>query len=120
VDAGGAGTLSLRQLAVLAPDFVKIDIPTLLGADSETPERTLGRVVIALAERMGTAVVGERIENQRDLPLLRYLGVRYGQGFLLAKPGVLPVDEKPIVELVGTGIRRPIWRRRFPPPWSPV
>jgi EAL domain-containing protein (putative c-di-GMP-specific phosphodiesterase class I) len=120
IDAGGAGNLSLRQLALLAPDIVKIDIPTILAAGSAAPERALGRVVIAFAERTGTAIVGERIENQRDLPNLRYLGVRYGQGFLFAKPGALPVDEKPIVELIGTGVRRPIWARRLPPPWSPL
>ncbi len=120
VDAGGAGTLSLRQLARLAPDIVKIDTPTILGPDSEASERALGRVVIAFAERSGTSIVGARVENQRDLPQLRDLGVRYGQGFLLARPGALPVDEKPIVELIGKGTRRPIWTRRFPPPWSPL
>lgn len=120
VDAIGAGALSLRELASLSPDIVKIDAPSIVGAGSDaTPERTLGRVVVAFAERMGTVVVGERVEDRQDLRGLRDLGVRYGQGFLLARPGALPVDEGQIVELVGTGLRRPIWMRRFPPPWSP-
>ena len=44
------------------------------------------RTVIELARVLGMDVVAEGIETDEQLRLLRQLGCRFGQGFLLARP----------------------------------
>jgi EAL domain-containing protein (putative c-di-GMP-specific phosphodiesterase class I) len=50
----------------------------------------MASALISFADEMGMAIVAEGIETQRELDTLLELGVRYGQGFFLARPGPLP------------------------------
>jgi predicted signal transduction protein with EAL and GGDEF domain len=54
-------------------------------------------------------VIAEGIETESELEVLRDLGVAYGQGYLLARPGPLPIattidlDATAPGEVIGTG-----------------
>jgi EAL domain-containing protein (putative c-di-GMP-specific phosphodiesterase class I) len=52
--------------------------------------------LISFAAELGATVVAEGIENLQELETLRGLGVRYGQGFYLGRPG-------PIAEALSIG-----------------
>jgi EAL domain-containing protein (putative c-di-GMP-specific phosphodiesterase class I)/DNA-binding NarL/FixJ family response regulator len=87
VDDCGAGFTSLRHVALVAPDYLKLDM--MLCRDVREPARAaLARALVAFAAETGSAVIAEGIERSDDLAALRELGVGLGQGYLLARPAV--------------------------------
>lgn len=89
VDDCGGGFTSLRHVALIAPDFLKLDM--MLCRDVREPARAaLARALVAFAAETGSAVIAEGIEEPEDLVALRSLGVDLGQGFLLSRPA--PAD----------------------------
>ncbi len=87
IDDCGAGFTSLRHVALIAPDFLKLDM--VLCRDVREPARAaLARALVAFARETGSVVIAEGIEQRDDLAALRDLGVELGQGHLLARPGV--------------------------------
>ena len=86
IDDVGSGYASLRHLLRLAPRVVKLDMEWTESVENE--DRYVGAIVAltAMAERMGARLVTEGIETEAQLELLRSLGVRYGQGYLLGRP----------------------------------
>ncbi len=89
VDDCGAGFTSLRHVALIAPDFLKLDM--VLCRDVREPARAaLARALVGFAAETGSTVIAEGIEEPDDLAALRELGIELGQGFLLSRPG--PAD----------------------------
>ena len=88
MDDVGAEPLSLAFLPLLEPDVIKLDLSLL--RDSHTP-RSVETVAIvgAYAERTGAVILAEGIETESDLRTARGLGARWGQGWLLGRPGPL-------------------------------
>ena len=89
VDDVGAGYASLRHALQLAPDMVKMDISLTHDIDRDAGRRALAAALIAFAAETDMTIVAEGIETAGELHSLRQLGVRYGQGFYLARPAPL-------------------------------
>ena len=88
IDDCGAGFTSLRHVALIAPEFLKLDM--MLCRDVREPARAaLARALVSYARETGSVVVAEGIERRDDLEALRELGVELGQGYLLAKPAAV-------------------------------
>ena len=86
IDDCGAGFTSLRHVALIAPDYLKLDM--VLCRDVREPSRAaLTRALVLFAGETGSRVIAEGIENPDDLAALRELGVELGQGYLFARPG---------------------------------
>jgi EAL domain-containing protein (putative c-di-GMP-specific phosphodiesterase class I)/AmiR/NasT family two-component response regulator len=90
VDDVGAGYASLRHALQLAPDMVKMDISLTRDIDRDPRRRALAAALISFAGETGMTIIAEGIETDAELGALRELGVRYGQGFYLARPAPLP------------------------------
>ncbi len=90
VDDVGAGFSSLRHVVALRPDFIKLDIALTLGVERDSVRSALVSTMVAFADKASTTVVAEGIETRAQLEILRELGVEYGQGFLLGRPGRMP------------------------------
>ena len=90
VDDVGAGYASLRHALQLAPDMVKMDISLTRDIDRDPRRRALATALISFAGETGMTIIAEGIETDAELGALRQLGVRYGQGFYLARPAPLP------------------------------
>ena len=87
VDDCGSGFASLRHVAMIGPEFLKLD--ALLCHDVSEPVRAaLTRALLAFASDTGCDVVAEGVENEADLQALIGLGVRYGQGYLFDRPRI--------------------------------
>ena len=89
VDDVGAGYASLRHALQLAPDMVKMDISLTHDIDRDAGRRALAAALISFAAETDMTIVAEGIETAGELHALRQLGVRYGQGFYLARPAPL-------------------------------
>ena len=90
VDDAGAGYASLRHILRLAPEIIKLDISLTRGIHADPKRRALAASLIAFAEEVGAKIVAEGIETRAELDALWALGVRYGQGYYLARPAPMP------------------------------
>ena len=86
VDDFGRGYSSLAYLARLPVDILKMDREFV--ADIERDERGAALVlsVIDLGRRLGMDVVAEGVETPGSCAVLRDMGCRYLQGWLLGRP----------------------------------
>jgi EAL domain-containing protein (putative c-di-GMP-specific phosphodiesterase class I) len=90
VDDAGSGFASLQHIIRLAPDFIKLDIGLTRDVDNDLARRALAAALISFAAEIGATIIAEGIETEAELSTLHELGVAYGQGFHLARPGDLP------------------------------
>jgi len=89
IDDTGAGFASLTHIVQLGPDFVKLDRWMVAGVGTDPMRRAVVAALVAFAHELGAEVVGEGIETAAEMRTLQDLGVDYGQGFYLARPGPL-------------------------------
>ncbi|PZU74966.1 MAG: diguanylate phosphodiesterase [Sphingomonas sp.] len=97
LDDFGAGHAGLSLLARLQTDVVKLDMELIRNVDTSMPRCMIVEGLIAMFERMGIAVVAEGVETVAEYETLCAMGVRYMQGYLIARPAlqVLPVPVVP-------------------------
>ena len=91
IDDAGAGYSGLQQILELEPDIVKLDITLVRSVDSNLARRALVSSMVSFAAATGCTLLAEGIETAAELETLRALGVRLGQGYLLAKPAPIEV-----------------------------
>lgn len=77
-ETGFADELLVRAVK---PDLIKVVVDDTTLRYRERISRTL-----ALAKEIGADVVGEKIDSEEKIQLLRVMGVRYLQGFALGSP----------------------------------
>jgi EAL domain-containing protein (putative c-di-GMP-specific phosphodiesterase class I)/GGDEF domain-containing protein len=90
LDDLGEGYSNLRLWSELRPDFVKLDKHFIQQLHRDPFKEQFVRSMVAMARQSGTLLIAEGIESAAELRMLRNLGVRYGQGYLIARPGALP------------------------------
>jgi diguanylate cyclase (GGDEF)-like protein len=81
IDDVGFGRSSLESLILLEPDMVKVDRKYVTGVSREPAKARLLKRVVNVAKSLGAEIVAEGIEVQDDLPILKEIGVHYGQGY---------------------------------------
>ncbi|MEP6910899.1 MAG: EAL domain-containing protein [Actinomycetota bacterium] len=91
VDDAGAGFASLRHILRLAPDFIKLDRTLIAGIESDRSRQALAAGLISFAGMIDATIIAEGIEHLAEVEMLTSLGVRHGQGYLLARPEPLPL-----------------------------
>jgi EAL domain-containing protein (putative c-di-GMP-specific phosphodiesterase class I) len=89
IDDAGAGFASLRHALLLDPDIIKVDISLTRRIDTDRGRRALTAAISSFAEEMAMDIVAEGVETQAEVDTLQGLGVRFGQGFFLARPAPL-------------------------------
>jgi EAL domain-containing protein (putative c-di-GMP-specific phosphodiesterase class I) len=90
VDDLGAGYSNLKYIADLAPEVVKLDRELVAGLTRKSRLHTLVTSIVRLCENLGAKVLAEGIETPEELHAVMDTGVRYAQGYLLARPGFPP------------------------------
>ncbi len=87
IDDFGTGYSSLNRLRTLPVDSVKVDRSFIKDLERMTGDSTtLVRGIIGLAHNLRLTVVGEGVETERQLEILRSLGCDTIQGFYLHRP----------------------------------
>jgi len=87
VDDIGAGHSGLEKIANLNPRFLKFDIHLTRDIDASYVRREMVRALKELGDKMESTIIAEGIEREEELQTLIDLGIEYGQGFLLGRPG---------------------------------
>lgn len=88
LDDFGAGHAGLGLLARFTPDFLKLDRELVREIDTSLSRRMIVESVLRLAQGLGIGVVAEGVETRSEYDVLRGLGVRYMQGYWLARPAL--------------------------------
>jgi len=79
IDDTGTGFASLSLVLEVAPEFIKLD--------REPVRYALASALVTFGNEIGANVIAEGIETAAELETLIRLGIHYGQGFYLARPG---------------------------------
>jgi len=87
IDDFGAGHAGLGLLANFQTDYIKLDMELVRGLDESLPRRMIVEGVLRIAQSLGITIIAEGIETLGEYKALRAMGVRYIQGYLLARPG---------------------------------
>lgn len=86
VDNFGTGLTPLTLLTEIEPDLIKIDASVTGGIAHRGRSQSLAAAALLLGGQLGALVVAEGIETPEQLEHLRAMGLKYGQGRLLAPP----------------------------------
>jgi len=91
LDDFGTGYSSFSYLALLRPDFIKIDRSFVSDAANSSYDAGLLEAIVALGHGLGITVLAEGIETHEQADRLRRLRCELAQGFLFARP-MVPAD----------------------------
>ncbi|SFA45605.1 EAL domain, c-di-GMP-specific phosphodiesterase class I (or its enzymatically inactive variant) [Rhodococcoides kroppenstedtii] len=90
LDDVGSNDATVTMLDFVAPDIIKLD-RVLVQSDPDPGQVRLIAAVLAHAEFTGATILAEGVEDAEHLARAHALGATLGQGWLLGKPGPLPL-----------------------------
>jgi len=93
LDDFGNGHSNFEMWHEVCPELVKIDRYLIDGIANSAGKLTIVKALIAVAEATGAELIAEGIERESDLVVVRDLGIRFGQGYLLGRPLPQPVHD---------------------------
>jgi EAL domain-containing protein (putative c-di-GMP-specific phosphodiesterase class I) len=91
LDDFGTGFSSLRRMATVPVDVVKIDRFFVVDVEHDRWQREFMRAVLEFARRLGLRTVAEGVERASQADVLRELGCDMIQGYLVGRPA--PPDD---------------------------
>ena len=101
VDDAGAGHASMRIIAELRPEFIKVDRSLIHAVDSDRARRALVVALLSFSGHIGARLIAEGIETRAEQDTLSSLGVMFGQGWLPGRPVLLtPMQGHDEIEVV--------------------
>jgi EAL domain-containing protein (putative c-di-GMP-specific phosphodiesterase class I) len=86
LDDTGAGYAGLRHLLGLRPEVIKLDISLTRDIDHDPVRRALAGALVSFAGEVKAQVIAEGVETEPAQEALQRLGVRWVQGFHVARP----------------------------------
>ncbi|OQX59002.1 MAG: hypothetical protein B5M52_04255 [Helicobacteraceae bacterium 4484_230] len=86
IDDFGTGFSSLMYLKKLPVDELKIDRSFVSDIDSNESDRIIVETIASLGRKFGLEVIAEGVENEKQLQVIRQLGITHVQGYLFSKP----------------------------------
>lgn len=89
VDDLGAGYAGLTSLAVLQPEFVKLDAGLIRGIDRDPVRQRLVAMLADYCRVQGATVIAEGVESAEEREALIARGCAWLQGYLFARPTAL-------------------------------
>ena len=100
LDDFGSGFASFSYLKHLDFDYLKIDGEFIRQLSRTPTDQLVVRAVVDIARGLQTQTVAEFVGDDPTVELLRSLGIDYGQGYHLGRPGplelVLPPLDQPV------------------------
>ncbi|MDA8272960.1 MAG: bifunctional diguanylate cyclase/phosphodiesterase [Deltaproteobacteria bacterium] len=91
LDDFGTGYSSLSYIKNIPADFIKIDISFIRGMIENYKDLAIVNAIVVLASKLGMKTIGEGVETEEQLEILKSFGCDMVQGYLFSKP--VPEDE---------------------------
>ena len=98
LDDYGSGYNGEKNLLLLQPRFVKVDVVFIRGIDTNPDRQQLVSSLVTYAHGRDMQVVAEGIETAEELQKVLELGVDLLQGYFLARPAAIPSQIAPQAE----------------------
>ena len=95
LDDFGAGYAGLGLLSRLQPDLIKIDMELLRDIHLSHAKQLIVAGIVGIARALHIEVLGEGVENEQELTVLRAAGISLFQGYYFAKPGLMALPPVP-------------------------
>ncbi len=100
IDDFGAGYSGLSLLTQLQPDIVKIDMELVRNIDTEPVKRVMLRHIVNMLNDLDIDIIFEGIETHPQLEVIRDMGAKLVQGYLIAKPAFEALVEPEFTDYV--------------------
>jgi diguanylate cyclase (GGDEF)-like protein len=111
LDDFGTGVNSLAYLKNLEISTIKLDGSYVRDVLTNTRSQALVRAIVQLADAMGITTVAEYVETNGVRDRLAALGIQFGQGFALGRPGPLDDVLAAVAERAPEGRERPFTKQ---------
>lgn len=92
LDDFGAGAAAFRYLKTFPVDYVKVDGSFVEAAVRQERDRSFVAAMVDLSLAVGAQVIAECIETDEHVRIMKGLGVGFGQGWHLGRPGPIRFD----------------------------
>jgi EAL domain-containing protein (putative c-di-GMP-specific phosphodiesterase class I) len=86
IDDAGSGYASFRHILQLRPDIIKLDQSLIRDIDLDQGRHALAKGLTTFATETGCTIVAEGVENERELTVLKSIGVQAAQGYFFGRP----------------------------------
>jgi EAL domain-containing protein (putative c-di-GMP-specific phosphodiesterase class I) len=86
IDDLGGGYAGLTSLALMRPDFVKIDQALVRGIDRDPVKEKIVSTIVALCSQLGVQCIVEGVETHAERGALLAVGADLMQGYLFSQP----------------------------------
>ena len=87
IDDVGGGAVSLRDVAILKPDYIKFDRSLIRQIDANVTKQQIILSLILFANAIQATTTAEGIETPEECATMQMLGITLAQGYYFAKPG---------------------------------
>jgi EAL domain-containing protein (putative c-di-GMP-specific phosphodiesterase class I) len=107
MDDFGIGYSCLSRIGQIQPEIIKLDRSFVTPLDDPAQRTDILAGIIDLAHRVGAVVIGEGVETTAQLESLTRLGCDGFQGYLLARPELIPAPEplRPVATITPLPLR---------------
>ena len=122
LDDFGTGVSSLAYLKNLDINTIKLDGSYVVDVLTNPRSQALVRAIVQLADAMGITTVAEYVESNTVRDRLALLGIQFGQGFALGRPGPLDDVLAAVADRAPSGRERPFTEptKTFTPSGIPI
>jgi diguanylate cyclase (GGDEF)-like protein len=87
IDNFGSAPIDLRRLRLLPVDRVKIDRTMIADITHCNESRAILQSAVTVLNALGKETVAEGVESQDQFDMLRVMGCKAAQGYVIARPG---------------------------------
>jgi EAL domain-containing protein (putative c-di-GMP-specific phosphodiesterase class I) len=86
IDDLGEGYSTLKAIVELKPKYIKADISLVRNINSDIVKQNMMQMIAELAKKIDCTIIAEGIETEEEFKTLVSLGIKFGQGYLFARP----------------------------------
>ena len=86
IDDLGAGYSGLETVATLGASYLKIDMGLVRDVHLKRASQQIIKAIFEMGAGVGATIIAEGIQTQDEANAITDLGIRYGQGYLFARP----------------------------------
>lgn len=98
IDDVGTGYSSIQTITHVRPKYLKVDRSLVNDIGTNLLKQELISSLLSLGNNINATVIAEGIQSERELQVLRDMGVTLGQGYLFGLPqNAFPTEARPVV-----------------------